>query len=295
MELISVKEYANRKGVSCRTVYRMRDRGELDAEKVGRQWRIRLPRTDRSTAVDVRGHHEALLDLFESASMELRSLVDAYPHVMNFLYHPDDPSNALYWVTREGMRRVELALMAERQHAWQYLREHLHTGLPGILAAFGEVKSSFGRYWQEISEWETEHRQKAQLVIDEEGRGVGLDDSQFFRTILAEVDRGEGVPKREDYQLVTETRQVLVRCAGTGIVSARDLDHADKWLTHHLGWRRQFVGVRKPGLMLVRAEVKTAARSFVRASEEVQIGGRVPGRCRRCPSDQTVVDAEMET
>lgn len=286
MEWLSVKQYAKRKNVSEKTVRRMIDRGALTAEKVGRQWRIRLVQRDDSTAVDYRGHQEAVIYLLISASMDLKPLRNSFPTVFGFSYHLDDPSNGLHWVPTRGEQRVEWKLSTECDPGWQFMLKHLQSGLPNTLKALNDVKTSYGRYWKEISDRESVYRKRAKEFPDAEALAVSLDDSRFFRSILSEVDKGSSVPSEEDYEVTTLSDSVLVKYAGAGILSAASEVDALSWMHRHLDWRKKFVNVYKPELVDLHTGVRMAADIFIKAAEDIELRSRVPGECQICQAEQ---------
>ncbi len=289
MEWLKVTQYAERYSQSPGHVRRLIRQGKLKAFKPAGSgtWRIALQENDRPTLGDDRAHQDVVADLLESALFEVRLVLERFPTVYKFSYRPDDPSNSLHEVTERHTRRVEFGFGVERESGWPSGREHLASGLPNTDKAWREIKTSVGEYWQKISERESDYIREAQTCLDEEGRTVSpLDVSRFYRSILSEVDKPPSTPSEEDYEIRPLQGRLLVTCEGSGIVSAETKPEALTWQARHLGWRRNFVNVHKPVLVLLREGAIAAAGSFIETVEDVLVRGRVPGMCQRCPDDR---------
>lgn len=289
MEWLTVGQYAKRYGQSPGHVRRLIRQGKLDAFKPAGSgtWRVALQEKDSLTLGDDRAHQDVIADLLESALLEVRLVLERFPAVYDFSYRPDDPSNSLHRVTEAHTRRVELGFRVERESGWLYAKQHLASGLPNADKAWREIKTSVGEYWEKISERESDYIREAQRCLDEEGRaGSPLDVSRFYRSILSEVDKPHSIPAEEDYEIRPLQGRSLVTCEGSGIVSTETTPEALTWQARHLGWRRNFVNVHKPGLVLLREGAIAAADSFIETVEDVLVRGRVPGGCQRCPADR---------
>ncbi len=289
MEWLKVAQYAERYGQSPGHVRRLIRQGKLEAFKPAGSgtWRIALQEKDRPSLGDDRAHQDVIADLLGSALFEVRLVLEQFPTVYSFSYRPDDPSNSLHEVAEGHTRRVEFGFGVERESGWPYATEHLASGLPNTDKAWREIKTSVGEYWQKISERESDYIREAQRFLDEDGSAVSpLDVSRFYRSILSEVDKPPSTPADEDYEINPLQERLLVTCEGSGIVSTETRPEALTWQARHLGWRRNFVNVHKPGLVLLREGAIAAAAGFIETVEDVLVRGRVPGRCQRCPGDR---------
>ena len=275
---LSPKEFALRKKVSEKTVYRRINAGEIEAKKEGRLWRILETESDHPNQRDDQAHQSVLLDILGSASMEVGPYINSFPAVYGWSYSIDDPSNAFIRSTVSGRPHVELRLVVEGEHAWRYAYAHLETGFPHTLAALKTVKQSFGLYWQILCDLEDQLRAEVGELVAKEGHSVQIDDSNFFRWILSEVDKPQSTPSLDDYEVRTHRTRVSV----VKVVSAPNEDLARKWMKRHLEWRKAFVMNDRESLHLLRSEVQLSAKQFTDAIGDLQVAGRLPCLCAKC-------------
>ena len=284
MEWVNVQVYAKREGVSESTVYRLIKAKEVRAQRVGRQWRVALVEDALLTEASEHFHQGVVLDLILDAAFDLNRFQASLPTIWHLSYRPEDPSNSLEVSVSDGVKRVRWSMDCERETNWRFAIQHLETGLPNAWKALNEVSDSFGRYCHRLTEAEVSHRKLAQTHLrDDASEDLTIDNGRFFRFILGEVDEAGAEPSRQDYSLTTTGARVSARFRGAVILSAPTQEIAQRWTQWHLAWRRKFVKTIKPELSQLRASIKAGADVFAATASEVEIRGRVPGRCDRCP------------
>jgi hypothetical protein len=173
----------------------------------------------------------------------------------------------------------------EQEYGWQFLLEHLWTGLPNTFKAVAEVKEAYARYCQRWKELEDRYRAQAQELEEKEPGQVSLNGSHFYRSVVNEVDHEAGTPEEEEYVSGTGPGGSSVSFAGVRLLQAEDAETARRWLGRHIEWRREVRKAYKEELDQLRGEVRAGVEIVMKTVQEIQIGARVAGSCKKCPGD----------
>jgi excisionase family DNA binding protein len=280
MEWITVPQYAKRKNVCNRTVYRMIGRGEVRAEKVGRQWRIGLAEPDHLDQSGY-GHQDYIIGQLIGARMELTTLSNPFPTVWDG-YRPD-ASNHLKWRGEDGKRGIEWRLRVEEDPGWKFAGQHLSTGLPNAFKSLQEAKELYGRYCLELITMEDRLREEVGKIIKDDPETVNVNESHFFRSILSVLDQQSPTLGEEAYPRASVEGGVEVSYSDAWLFTAFEQDKAREWISRHVNWRRQIDKVHKGRIDRLRRDLVAQIDMFAKTIHEVDARGRVPGTCDYCP------------
>lgn len=282
MEWISVQQYAIRKNVSVRTVYRLIDKNEIQHERVGKQWRIAVSDRDSLDVSDQQVHQEYVLGIFIGIRMELTPFSTSFPEVRHLSYRTGSASR-LKCVPTGSTNKIEWQLGEEQKYGWQFTFQHLQSGLPNALKALREFKESYASYCQLLGEQHDRYLDDAQESLNTTRGGVRLNLSTFFRSILREADKESSTPNDKEYPITPVPGEVEVSFEGEVLFWAADEREGQEWVSRHQGWRREFRNRYKDRLDQLRRDMRAGADILVKTINEVEVGGRVPGTCDKCP------------
>jgi hypothetical protein len=224
-----------------------------------------------------------LKEQFIRLEIELRVLGASFPKEWQPDYIPEYTSPRLRWVGEGNARRVVWELGIEQEYGWQFLLEHLQTGLPSTFKAVAEVKEAYARYCQRWKELEDRYRVQAQELEEKEPGQVSLKGSYFYRSIVNEADHEGGTPEEEEYVSTPGTGGICVSFAGVQLLETEDEEIAKKWVGRHIEWRKEVLKVYKGELDHLRRDVRAGIEVVVKMGQEFEIGARVAGTCKKCP------------
>jgi len=282
MEWFSVKEMASLEHSSEATIRRWIKEGTLIGERTGRRWRVaRRPGSDQLLISPV-VHQETLRELL---GYGLNRDVEEYrsdpPSVWAFSFRVGDPSNGLRLIRGGENECVDWQLDIELDPDWKYARAHLATGLENLANALEQLRQTRGKYWRIISDAETHYRAQVERKHTAGSHALNIDDSSYFRSIVAEADRTDE-PQLSDYPQQDSGDRVLVHLTGRGIFNAAGPQAAEAGMRQHLAWRRGFRRMHLAELQRLRTEMKAAAEHIVSVTSRFRGGALVPGSCELC-------------
>jgi hypothetical protein len=243
-----------------------------------RAWKNRTTRCDDLT------HQEFLRDCLVRLELELRPLQHSFPGVFRLSYQPEDSANRLKWLEENGIKRLKWELEAEQQLGWSLVQQHLKSGMPEVAQAITKVKRNYAMYCLRLITLEDTYREKAKEEQAQATGSLKLNDSHFYRSILAEVDKSPEPEEQNEYTHSGGPAILSVAFDGVELITqAEDRTTTQRWVELHQQWRREIRWEHLAELLNLRREIKEAARIAVAGIDRLEQGGPVPGRCNRFP------------
>jgi hypothetical protein len=243
------------------------------------RWRVWK---NRANSCQDRFHQEFLRDRLTWVMLELQPLTNAFPGVFRLSYRPKDSASRLRWLQEDGKQRLEWELGAEQQPSWSLVQQHLTSGMPKIARALSRVKQSYAAYCERLLTLEDAYRAMAREELARTAGSVELNESHFYRSILAEVDRPSGSGAGSEYRYGAGSGSFSVGFDGVQLISrAEDSVTAQHWVELHRWWRWEMRSEHLAHLLALRREIQDHAGVVVAAIERLEEGGPVTGRCDR--------------
>jgi hypothetical protein len=158
--------------------------------------------------------------------------------------------------------------------------------MPKIARALSRVKQSYAAYCERLLTLEDAYRAMAREELARTAGSVELNESHFYRSILAEVDRPSGSDAESEYRYSSGSGSFSgsfsVGFDGVQLISrAEDSVTAQYWVELHRRWCREMRPEHIVHLLAFRQEIQDHSRVVVAAIERLKQGGLVPGRCDR--------------
>ena len=226
------------------------------------------------------GHQAFLLDQLVGIKLEVKRFTTNFPTVWDG-YRP--PSNYLHFVEEGHERRIEWNPPCKQDPGWKFAEQHLQTGLPKALRAFRSVADSYARYSQELVTLEDRYREEVKKIRDGGPGEISINNSEFYRSILNEVDREISEPSRGDYTVAKVEEGYQASYPGSRgqvwLLAAESRSRVEEWIDRHFNWRNQLIVMDKGRILNLRREIQAGANLLVRSIEDVEADGYVPGTC----------------